>query len=63
MDGLTASAQAGGAGPKALGGMDPTKHQLDDELQRKARSAMGSSSRTKARGVRTREYQFGTTVE
>jgi hypothetical protein len=36
--------------------MDPTTHRLDDELQRKARSAMSSSSPTKARRVPTREY-------
>lgn len=34
--------------------MDPTKHRLDDEFQKKARNAMGFSSRTKARVVRTR---------
>lgn len=33
--------------------MDPTRHRVDDELQKKARFAKGSSSRTKARGVRT----------
>lgn len=37
-------------------GMDPRQHRLDDELQRKARSVMGFSSRTKARAVRTPEY-------
>jgi hypothetical protein len=40
----------------AVGGMDPTTHRLDDELQRKARGAMSSSSPTKASGVPTREY-------
>jgi hypothetical protein len=36
--------------------MDPRQHRFDDELQRKARSVMGFSSRTKAREVCTREY-------
>jgi len=36
--------------------MDPRQHRFDDELQRKARSVMGFSSRMKARAVRTPEY-------
>jgi len=36
--------------------MDPRQHRFDDELQRKACSVKGFSSRTKAREVCTQEY-------
>jgi hypothetical protein len=50
--------RGGGSGESVenRSGMDPRQHRLDDELQRKARSVMGFSSRTKARAVRTPEY-------